>query len=98
MLTQSFDVLAILMGRDAGWNAQRRDDGGIAFRDILYQYRYHTILGLLLGAGAWAISVSLALWMLPVVLGLAPRRPARGTDRTPLAGHRVPAHAVAMHA
>ena len=71
MLTQSFDVLAILMGRDAGWNAQRRDDGGIAFRDILYQYRYHTILGLLLGAGAWAISVSLALWMLPVVLGLA---------------------------
>ena len=28
MLTQSIDVVAILLGRDSGWNAQRRDDGG----------------------------------------------------------------------
>ena len=33
-------------------------------------YRRHTILGILLGGGAWAVSLYLALWMLPVVLGL----------------------------
>jgi len=71
MLTQSIDVVAILLGRDSGWNAQRRDDGGIPFRDIVRLYRRHTFLGILLGAGAWAVSPYLALWMLPVVLGLA---------------------------
>jgi membrane glycosyltransferase len=71
MLTQSIDVVAILLGRDSGWNAQRRDDGGIPLRDIVRLYRRHTILGILLGVGAWAVSVYLALWMLPVVLGLA---------------------------
>ena len=71
MLTQSIDVVAILLGRDSGWNAQRRDDGRIPLRDIVRLYRSHTILGLLLGAGAWAVSLYLALWMLPVVLGLA---------------------------
>jgi len=71
MLTQTSDVVAILLGRDSGWNAQRRDDGGIPLRDIVRLYRRHTILGVLLGVGAWAVSVYLALWMLPVVLGLA---------------------------
>lgn len=71
MLTQSIDVVAILLGKDSGWNAQRRDDGGIPLRDIFRLYRRHTILGLLLGAGAFAVSPYLALWMLPVVLGLA---------------------------
>jgi membrane glycosyltransferase len=71
MLTQSVDVAAILMGRDSGWNAQRRDDGSIPLRETARRYRRHTALGLLLGGGAWAVSPSLALWMLPVVLGLA---------------------------
>jgi membrane glycosyltransferase len=70
MLTQSIDVVAILLGRDSGWNTQRRDDGGIPLRDVIRLYRRHTILGVLLGAGAWAVSPYLALWMLPVVLGL----------------------------
>jgi membrane glycosyltransferase len=71
MLTQSIDVGAILLGRDSGWNAQRRDDGKIPLREIIRLYRRHTILGVLLGIGAWAVSPYLALWMLPVVLGLA---------------------------
>jgi membrane glycosyltransferase len=71
MLTQSIDVVAILLGRDSGWSAQRRDDGGIPFRDVARMYRGHTFLGVLLGLGAWAVSPFLALWMLPVVLGLA---------------------------
>ncbi len=71
MLTQSIDVVAILLGRDSGWNAQRRDDGAIPARETRRLYRRHTVLGLALGAAAWAVSLSLALWMLPVVLGLA---------------------------
>jgi membrane glycosyltransferase len=71
MLTQSVDVVAILIGRDSGWNAQRRDDGSIPLRETVRQYRRHTVLGLALGGGAWAVSPFLALWMLPVVLGLA---------------------------
>ncbi len=71
MLTQTIDVVAILLGRDSGWNVQRRDDGRIALRAFIRQYRRHTVLGLGLGAGAWAVSPYLALWMLPVVLGLA---------------------------
>ncbi len=71
MLTQSIDVVAILVGRDSGWQAQRRSDGGIPTGETVRLYRRHTVLGLLLGAVAWLVSTSLALWMLPVVLGLA---------------------------
>jgi membrane glycosyltransferase len=71
MLTQTQHFIAILLGRDSGWNAQRRDDGSIPLRVTARQYRWHTLLGLALGGSAWAVSLSLALWMLPVVLGLA---------------------------
>jgi membrane glycosyltransferase len=79
MLTQTIDVAAILLGRDSGWNAQRRalapgldpGDGAIPARQTRRLYRRHTVLGLALGAIAGLVSVSLALWMLPVVLGLA---------------------------
>jgi membrane glycosyltransferase len=92
MLTQTIDVAAILIGRDSGWNAQRRGDGAIPARETRRLYRRHTVLGLALGALAGLISVSLALWMLPVVLGLAlaiplalltGRRSQSGLLRTP---------------
>ena len=57
MLTQSIDVAAILLGRDSGWNAQRRDDGGIPARETRRLYRRHTVLGLLLGGVAWVVSL-----------------------------------------
>lgn len=71
MLTQTIDVVAILLGRDSGWNAQRRDDGSIPLGVTARQYRRHTVIGVLIGGAAWAVSPYLALWMLPVVLGLA---------------------------
>ncbi|HTI82278.1 MAG TPA: glucans biosynthesis glucosyltransferase MdoH [Acetobacteraceae bacterium] len=71
MLTQSIDVVAILLGRDSGWNVQRRDGGGIPARETIRLYRQHTVLGVVLGGVAWLVSPYLALWMLPVVLGLA---------------------------
>ena len=71
MLTQSIDVVAILLGRDSGWNVQQREGGGIPGRETARLYRRHTILGIFLGIIAWLVSPYLALWMLPVVLGLA---------------------------
>jgi membrane glycosyltransferase len=71
MLTQTIDVAAILLGQDSGWNAQRRDDGSIPLGVTARQYRQHTVIGVLIGGAAWAVSPYLALWMLPVVLGLA---------------------------
>ena len=71
MLTQSIDVVAILIGRDSGWSVQRRDGGGIPARETRRLYWRHTALGVVLGGVAWLVSPYLALWMLPVVLGLA---------------------------
>ncbi len=86
MLTQSIDVTAILLGRDAGWQAQRRDAAGGGY-DTARLYRLHTLLGLALGGIAWAVSLALALWMLPVVLGLALAVPlAALSGRTGVAG------------
>ena len=70
MLTQTMDVVAILRGHDAGWNPQRRDDRGFPIGVMVRRYLPHTMLGLTLGLTAWAISPSMALWMLPVVAGL----------------------------
>ncbi|MFE1598012.1 glucans biosynthesis glucosyltransferase MdoH [Methylobacterium sp. ID0610] len=70
MLIQSGSVVQILLGRDTGWNPQRRDDGSIPFRDIVRRHRWHTILGLVSGAAAFAIATSLFLWMSPTILGL----------------------------
>jgi membrane glycosyltransferase len=71
MLTQSGHVAAILFGRDAGWQPQRRDEGSISFAEVFRLYWRHTGLGLLFGGLAWLVSPFLALWMSPVVLGLA---------------------------
>ena len=71
MLTQTVDVVSILLGRDAGWSVQRREAGGIPASETRRLYRRHTLLGVALGVLAWFVSPYLALWMLPVVLGLA---------------------------
>jgi membrane glycosyltransferase len=70
MWTQSSAVAQILLGRDAGWSAQRRDDGTIPVSSLLRRYAWHTAAGLALAAAAYAVSVPLLLWMSPVIAGL----------------------------
>ena len=89
MLTQSLHVISILLGRDSGWNAQRRSDGRIPLRVTARQYRWHTLLGLTLGGFAWAVSTSLALWMLPVVLGLSLAIPLAAATASGAAGRAL---------
>jgi membrane glycosyltransferase len=70
MLMQSAEVMGIVTGRDAGWKAQRRDDGSIPFRAVARRHRTHTLFGVLLAVAAYAVSPELLAWLAPVVLGL----------------------------
>ncbi|ACI50912.1 glucans biosynthesis glucosyltransferase H [Gluconacetobacter diazotrophicus PA1 5] len=70
MLIQTSGVISILLGQDSGWNAQRRDDGGVPFGDIVRAYWRYMLFGLVLGGSAWSVSIPLFLWMTPVLLGL----------------------------
>jgi membrane glycosyltransferase len=70
MLVQSGAVAGVLAGRDAGWQVQRREDGSLPWSELVRRFGRLTVIGLLLGAAAYAVSLSLFLWMTPVTLGL----------------------------
>ncbi|PTM42940.1 glucans biosynthesis glucosyltransferase MdoH [Bosea sp. 124] len=70
MLIQSGSVFQILLGRDTGWNPQRRDDGSIPLKDIVRRHRTHTVLGIVAGISAFMIATSLFAWMSPTIVGL----------------------------
>jgi membrane glycosyltransferase len=70
MLMQSGEVMSIVTGRDAGWKAQRRDDGSIPLLEVARRHRTHTICGVVLAVAAYAVSPALLAWLAPVVLGL----------------------------
>ncbi|MBU8545203.1 MULTISPECIES: glucans biosynthesis glucosyltransferase MdoH [Roseomonadaceae] len=90
MLTQSADVVSILLGRDSGWQPQQRDDGHLPMRAVFRLYWRHTLFGLLFGIASWLVSPYLALWMLPVTLGLALAVPlAAWTARSPALLRRI---------
>jgi membrane glycosyltransferase len=70
MIFQSSAVAEILLGRDAGWQVQRRDDGAVSRREIVRKYAVPTLFGIGMAISAYAVSLPLLLWMAPVILGL----------------------------
>jgi len=70
MIFQSNAVAEILLGRDAGWQVQRRSDGEVARSEIYRKLALPTVCGLVMGVSAYAVSLPLLLWMSPVVVGL----------------------------
>ncbi len=70
MIFQSTAVGEILLGRDAGWQVQRRDDGGVPRRETVRRYALPTLAGILMAVAAYAVSLPLLLWMTPVIVGL----------------------------
>ena len=70
MLVQSGAVAGVLTGRDAGWQVQRRDDGSVPLSTLVRRFGRLTLVGILLAAAAYAVSLSLFFWMTPVTLGL----------------------------
>lgn len=100
MIFQSKAVAEILVGRDAGWQMQRRGDGELARREINRKLAMPTLCGLSMGLSAFAVSLPLLLWMSPVIvglvlavpLGLLTSRPSRtaGLFATPEDNHPPP--------
>jgi membrane glycosyltransferase len=84
MIFQSIAVAEILLGRDAGWQVQRRKDGELPRREFCRKLAAPTLCGLVLGLGAYAVSVPLLLWMSPVVLGLVLALPLGLLTSSPL--------------
>lgn len=70
MLIQTSAVVGVLLGRDSGWNAQRRDDGRVPVGAVIAGYWQYTLFGLILAGAAYAVSTPLFLWMTPVLVGL----------------------------
>jgi membrane glycosyltransferase len=70
MIFQSSAVGEILLGRDAGWQVQRRDDGKWPIGDLIRKYATPTLFGVGMAASAFTVSLPLLLWMAPVILGL----------------------------
>jgi membrane glycosyltransferase len=70
MVFQSSAVVEILLGRDAGWQVQRRDDGEVPRREIIRKYALPMLFGVLMAVSAYAVSAPLLLWMAPVIIGL----------------------------
>jgi membrane glycosyltransferase len=70
MIFQSTAVGEILLGRDAGWQVQRRDDGGLTRSELIRRYTLPTLFGIAMAAVAYAVSLPLLLWMAPVIVGL----------------------------
>jgi membrane glycosyltransferase len=70
MIFQSQAVGEILLGRDSGWQVQRRENGELPRAELARKYVLPTLFGVAMAAIAYAVSVPLLFWMLPVVAGL----------------------------
>jgi membrane glycosyltransferase len=70
MIFQSAAVGEILLGRDAGWQVQRREHGSGTMAELIRNYGAPTLVGAVLAGSAYAVSLSLLLWMAPVIVGL----------------------------
>jgi membrane glycosyltransferase len=70
MIFQSRAVCEILLGRDSGWQVQRRDDGGLPRAELQRKYALPTLFGVAMAAIAYAVSLPLLFWMAPVIAGL----------------------------
>ncbi|MGI4952664.1 MAG: glucans biosynthesis glucosyltransferase MdoH, partial [Janthinobacterium lividum] len=89
MLIHSGAVAGILLGRDSGWNPQRRDDGRVPLRQVVAGYWRLTLFGLLLAGAVWTVSEALFLWMLPVLLGLGLAIPLVAFTSSRIAGQAL---------
>jgi len=70
MIFQSRAVGEILLGRDSGWQVQRRDDGELPRAELMRKYALPTLFGVAMAAIAYAVSLPLLFWMAPVIAGL----------------------------
>src|SRR5215216_6751562 len=64
MIFQSSAVAEILLGRDAGWQVQRRDDGEVSRHETMRKYAIPTLFGIAMAISAYVVSLPLLFWMM----------------------------------
>ncbi|HVC01989.1 MAG TPA: glucans biosynthesis glucosyltransferase MdoH [Steroidobacteraceae bacterium] len=70
MLVQCHHVFEIVLGRDSGWTAQRRDGGSNSWREAWNFHKTHFIVSCVTAAIVWLLSPPLLAWVSPALLGL----------------------------
>ena len=70
MLFQTKIVFDILVGIDAGWSAQNRNETGTPWRVAFKRHFWHTVLGLVVSGIVYLYANSLFYWTLPITIGL----------------------------
>jgi len=70
MLMQSRSVAEVLLGRDSGWNSQRRDEGSASWTEAWRIHWGHTLAGVLLTALFALLAPPLLPWLSPVLAGM----------------------------
>jgi membrane glycosyltransferase len=70
MIVQCRHVFEVFMGRDSGWNPQRRDAGHTSWGEAWRFHRRHMLLACVTAVIVYFISPSLLAWVSPALLGL----------------------------
>jgi membrane glycosyltransferase len=70
MLLHSKAVTEVLLGRDSGWGAQRRDGEALTFAQAWRAHRLHVALGVLGATAAALTDLRLFAWTAPITTGL----------------------------
>jgi len=70
MFAQTHVIWAVLLGRDSGWELQRRDDGALSWAEAARAHRGQMLFGVALALIAWTLNEALFYWLLPITLGL----------------------------
>ncbi len=71
MMAHTLMVAGIISGRAVGWGNQSRETDGTAWRDAMVYHAAPTLAGIVWAFIAWRIGHVFALWMSPILLGLA---------------------------
>lgn len=89
MLIHSGAVLAILFGYDSGWNPQRRDDGSMPIKTLIYRHRWHMTVGVFLLVAAYFNSLAMLAWLSPSIAGMLLSVPLSWLTSSWSVGNRV---------
>ena len=84
MLLQSRHVFEVFLGRDSGWNPQRREGGGTSWGDAWRFHRRDMLIAAVTGVVFYFLSPQLLAWVSPALLGLllaVPLSRASGSER-----------------
>lgn len=70
MVMQGVAVIEVLIGRDSGWSAQRREGVELSRKDAWRAHGVHVLLGSFGALGAFLVSKAFLVWASPVFLSL----------------------------